>query len=181
MGSFLTQPDPHTNIIRIMKTIQKKFTGYSKIEKMCHSCYEGKESFPVIKGKEKSICKDCYTQLYGDIFEIEKKQKENRRKIEKEIKFKNLTFVFNILKESVCENCGNKDFRVLEFDHRFRELKDDNVSNLITNGTIKKLKEEISKCDILCANCHKIKTHRENNSWRHQFFIEQTKGIENEN
>jgi len=28
-----------------MEKIQKKFTGYRKIEKMCYSCYEGKDIF----------------------------------------------------------------------------------------------------------------------------------------
>ena len=58
---------------------------------------------------------------------------------------------------------------------------DNNDNNNNFNDLEWIVSEEINKCDILCANCHKIKTHRENNSWRHQFFIEQTKGIENEN
>jgi len=39
------QLNPHSNIIIAMEKIQKKFTGYRKIEKMCYSCYEGKDIF----------------------------------------------------------------------------------------------------------------------------------------
>jgi hypothetical protein len=145
---------------------------FKNVKKLCYSCYKPKELYPVIKGKEKAICKECYTELYGDIFENEEKRKLKQRKLEKEIKKVNYEFVFNILKDSECSICKNKDFRVLEFDHRDRDLKENNISALISHGTLKKLKEEIGKCDILCANCHRIKTHKENNSWRNRFYEE---------
>jgi hypothetical protein len=138
--------------------------------KLCRGCYEKKNKFPVIKGKEKSICEDCYTRQYGDIFENHKKIVQKRKQVEETVKQKNIKFIFELLKTSECLNCKCTDFRVLEFDHRYKETKDDNISNLIINGSLSQLKQEISKCDILCANCHKIKTHKENNSWKHQYY-----------
>jgi hypothetical protein len=56
-----------------------------------------------------------------------------------------------------CKNCLNDDFRVLEFHHRDSSTKFDNVSRLAkTNYGKKKILEEVSKCDVLCANCHRI-------------------------
>ena len=61
--------------------------------------------------------------------------------------------------ECGCLDCGNKDVRVLEFDHRDPNCKRDNVSRMLGLGcgwaTILK---EVEKCDIVCANCHRIRT-----------------------
>jgi hypothetical protein len=49
---------------------------------------------------------------------------------------------------------------VMDFDHREGELKTDNVANLVASPhSMKKLLEEIAKCDLVCANCHRIRTH----------------------
>jgi len=53
-----------------------------------------------------------------------------------------------------CSVCGNSDYRVLEFHHP-RGGKDYSVSDLVTSS-IKRMQEEIAKCTVLCANCHKI-------------------------
>jgi len=58
-----------------------------------------------------------------------------------------------------CVDCGNKDVRVLEFDH-VRGIKYKQVTNLL-QGSWNKIFEEIEKCEVRCANCHKIKTDSE--------------------
>ena len=66
------------------------------------------------------------------------------------------------LKETSCKDCGNYyPSYVMDFDHRQNESKLDTVNRLasIRYGW-KKLKEEIQKCDIVCANCHRIRTYK---------------------
>lgn len=66
-----------------------------------------------------------------------------------------------------CVDCGESDPVVLEFDH-VRGVKDTNVANLISGaGRMQRLMDEIAKCDVRCANCHRRKTHRLN-EWRNQ-------------
>jgi hypothetical protein len=62
------------------------------------------------------------------------------------------------LKEHGCLDCGEKNPIVLEFDHRGD--KEHNISHMVKHQ-LEKLKLEILKCDIRCANCHKIKTAKE--------------------
>lgn len=51
------------------------------------------------------------------------------------------------------------DIRVLEFDHT-KDDKEYNVGDLIAKGaSLDKLKLEIAKCEVVCANCHKIRTY----------------------
>jgi len=54
-----------------------------------------------------------------------------------------------------CENCGNNDYRVLEFHHLGD--KETNVSRLVSKKYAwSKVEAEIKKCSVLCANCHRI-------------------------
>lgn len=63
-----------------------------------------------------------------------------------------------IKKTKSCQDCGNDDFRVLEFHHRGD--KKFNVGDSVRLGLAKaKILAEIAKCDILCANCHRIETY----------------------
>ena len=57
-----------------------------------------------------------------------------------------------------CMDCGKSyPFYVMDFDHRDPSIKVANIGRLI--GSWKKLKEEVEKCDIVCSNCHRIRTH----------------------
>ena len=67
-------------------------------------------------------------------------------------------FIRNYLKTNPCVDCGETDAIVLEFDH-VRD-KDFNIADAARNGVgIKKLKDEIAKCEVRCANCHRKKTY----------------------
>jgi hypothetical protein len=48
---------------------------------------------------------------------------------------------------------------MLEFDHRPEEKKLDNVYRVLKKYGLEKAMEEIKKCDVVCANCHKHRTH----------------------
>lgn len=72
------------------------------------------------------------------------------------------SYILEILKNSKCLNCGINDYRVLEFDHRNPEEKSFNLGDS-TKYTLDRIKKEIDKCDILCANCHRIKTIKQFN------------------
>ena len=53
-----------------------------------------------------------------------------------------------------CRICGyKKHFAALHFNHKDQDTKD-NVISRMHGSNIRKIKDEIRKCDILCANCH---------------------------
>lgn len=66
-----------------------------------------------------------------------------------------LTFVENIKKNNKCTICGIDDFRCLQFHHPNPKKKEFEVAVLARQGSMKKLVQEIEKCIILCANCHR--------------------------
>ena|ERR1039458_1005100 len=61
---------------------------------------------------------------------------------------------------SGCVDCGiNGDPRILAFDHLPDEEKVDDVSSMVGScRPWKMIAEEISKCEVVCANCHRIRT-----------------------
>ena len=59
-----------------------------------------------------------------------------------------------------CTNCGFSHPAVLDFHHVDRENKK-SVHQLAQNGNYKSAREEIKKCIVLCANCHRIHHHEE--------------------
>ena len=62
-----------------------------------------------------------------------------------------------MLSSSNCFDCSVDGILVLEFDHLVE--KDANVSALVAAGCeLEKLKAEIAKCAIRCANCHRRQT-----------------------
>lgn len=67
-------------------------------------------------------------------------------------------FVRQYLSTHPCVDCGNANFVVLEFDH-VRGEKVEAISNMIRRGrSVAVIEAEIKKCEVRCANCHRIVT-----------------------
>ncbi len=63
-----------------------------------------------------------------------------------------------IKESSGCFDCGVSNHIVLDFDH----LRDKKyiISRMVHDGfSWKAIKREIEKCQVVCANCHRIRTH----------------------
>jgi hypothetical protein len=58
-----------------------------------------------------------------------------------------------------CMDCKEfYPYYVMDFDH-VRGKKHANVMELIPTLSKKKIDEEIAKCEVVCSNCHRIRTH----------------------
>ncbi len=54
-----------------------------------------------------------------------------------------------------CVDCGEKDVRVLDFDH-VRGTKEFSISKGLRDRVSNvRLVQEIKKCEVRCANCHR--------------------------
>jgi hypothetical protein len=73
---------------------------------------------------------------------------------------RNKDYANKIKLERGCADCGyNTDSDALDFDH----LRDkvERISRMLqTSRSIASLDAEIAKCDVVCANCHRIRTKR---------------------
>ena len=69
--------------------------------------------------------------------------------------------VYDYLSKHPCIDCGEADANVLDFDH-VRGKKTDTVSRLIGHScSWKRIKAEIDRCEVRCANCHRKKTAKQ--------------------
>ena len=71
--------------------------------------------------------------------------------------------LINNLKNNPCMDCG-KIFNpwVMEFDHRPGTIKRFCISSQNKQGSVslRTLKQEIVKCDLVCSNCHQDRTYK---------------------
>lgn len=68
---------------------------------------------------------------------------------------------FRDLKDQPCMDCGGRfPPECMDFDHRDRSSKKMAVGTMMNKRASKKsILEEAAKCDLVCANCHRIRTH----------------------
>lgn len=121
------------------------------MKKICNKCGVEKDYELFAKnGKSvRSYCKECEA----------KRARENYQKTQEYIR---------LLKTKCCK-CGyDKNPAVLEFHHP-EDNKDNEVAKLASKSWSIPLKEridiEVSKCEILCANCHREEHHKNLNRY----------------
>ena len=108
-------------------------------------------------------CKEC-TRLFvknhynsNKSYYLKKTQKRNS-KIKSEVH----DYLKQYFLKNPCIDCGESDITVLEFDHTGKIPKFKAVSSLMRYGfPLSKIKEEINRCEVRCANCHRRKTAKE--------------------
>lgn len=84
-----------------------------------------------------SHCKTCYQKTYT------KKSKDNKQKC--------VDFL-----GGKCSKCGyNKCNAALDFHHIDSTIKKYNLGTLMKSISFDKIKSELDKCVLLCANCHR--------------------------
>lgn len=54
-----------------------------------------------------------------------------------------------------CLKCGESDGNCLDFHHRDPAQKSLTLSIAIAHASLERIQEELTKCDVLCANCHR--------------------------
>lgn len=75
--------------------------------------------------------------------------------------------IYGYMSTQACAQCGIADIRVLELDHLDPKTKRFTISQAVKLGySWNDVLAEIKKCQILCANCHKIKTAQQSNWYK---------------
>ena len=92
-----------------------------------------------------------------------KQQSDYKLRKRGELKIK----VIDYLTTHPCVMCGESDPVVLQFDHIDPSQKICSVSKMINDcRSWEQINNEITKCQVLCANCHLRKTNKQLNFWK---------------
>src|SRR2546423_1270985 len=107
-------------------------------------------------GVHQSYCEECGKQLTRRHYRNNKRQYLDRN-VRSYIKRRELV---RQIKTRACADCDIQyPFYVMDFDHREGEIKEYEL-NRIDRMTTRALLREIEKCDVVCANCHRVRTYR---------------------
>ena len=131
--------------------------------KVCRTCggdpqpLDDFHKHPQMADGHLNICKKCRCKYQNDQYATEHGRAMTLRSLAKRRK-RNRMVVDQHLDSHHCADCNESDPHTLEFDH-VRGVKSEHVSKLIQNATSEiRLKAEIAKCDVVCANCHRRRT-----------------------
>ena len=107
------------------------------------------------------MCKTCqrkYGQAHYQAYRLAYIKKARIRNAEQSRI--NAEYLIEYLGQHPCVDCGENDIVVLEFDHQRDKLLA--VSVLCREGySLDKVKQEIAKCEVVCANCHRRRTAKQ--------------------
>lgn len=68
-------------------------------------------------------------------------------------------WLYELKSSLACADCSGKfHHAAMTFDHLPGRAKRDDVSDLVHQGCTKLARDEISKCEVVCANCHAVRT-----------------------
>lgn len=121
----------------------------------CNKCGIDKnaEEFPFKNkklNKRSSICKECQREYKLKYYY---NHKETHYERNKKTKQKITDYINDYKKTHPCLKCGESTIECLDFHHLGN--KEIEVAKLKGYGSLNKVKNEISKCIVLCANCHR--------------------------
>lgn len=140
--------------------------------KRCVTCksFKAEEEFNFRskeQGRRWGTCKVCQSAQRKDWYERNKETHiANAWKNKVKAREAARNFVWDYLLANPCIDCGETNPVVLEFDH-VRGRKKKAVADMVREGySIGAIQEEIAKCAVRCANCHRIKTHKRKGWWR---------------
>jgi Holliday junction resolvase RusA-like endonuclease len=105
--------------------------------------------------KQKTAQKAWYERNKEITYYRSKSSREKYREVIRKIK-----------ESSPCVDCNiSYPYYIMHFDHLEGSDKVDGVSSMLRNSGLKNAIDEIKKCDLVCANCHAVRT------WKRQHGI----------
>lgn len=127
--------------------------------KYCKRCDTLKDESEFFKNKAKkdglqNSCKVCRKEQNHEHYASSEKRRNDVRSRNELSRQRKRDFVRRYKSFCGCRICGEKDFVVLDLHHVDPSEKDGNPSTYTMYSMIR-LKSEIRKCVVLCANCHR--------------------------
>jgi hypothetical protein len=119
-------------------------------------------------------CRDCRRAWYTANTAAHKVNTARRTRTGRDRYAKRL---FAYLAEHPCVDCGEPDVRLLEFDHLDGSTKLGDVATLVGQlAAWSRIEAEIAKCDVCCANCHRLRTAARGDQRRHRYEVARGRG-----
>jgi hypothetical protein len=114
-----------------------------------------------------SYCRACQSDYCKAHYRRNAGPHNRRRYVnQKRYRKRNAELLRRYLLARACVDCGETDVRVLEFDHVCGR-KVENIGTMCAQGcSWQRIMEEIAKCEVRCANCHRRRTAGQFGWWQ---------------
>lgn len=128
-------------------------------------CYRCGELKPVeefawrrkAKGQRDSFCRGCRSAYGHEHYEANRQRYiDQAAESKSKLALERTRYLIKYFKYRPCADCGEADPVVLEFDHLRDKAFD--VGRSLSRRSWQSILEEIRKCEVVCANCHRRRT-----------------------
>lgn len=112
------------------------------------------------RGGPDAYCKPCRREYDADYHWVRRDENNERRKRTLKVRRASLRSLFQQVKNVPCTDCKVRyPPYVMHFDHLSDKVF--NISNAGSLGvSLSRLRAEMAKTEVVCANCHAERTHR---------------------
>ncbi|QBD79013.1 hypothetical protein EPA93_24725 [Ktedonosporobacter rubrisoli] len=143
------------------------------MKKVCPGCSQERDVEEDFRWKHKARgirqrwCKFCQAEANRRHYQNNKQVYLNRAVVRNTyVNNENKQRLYAYLLAHPCIDCGNTDIRCLDFDH-VSDNKACDISKMLNRALSWSIIEaEITKCEVRCANCHRLKTLERSQQWR---------------
>ena len=120
-------------------------------------------------------CKECAASVHAGYYRDNPQKWADARRASKE-RVRSL-ILQEIEKRGGCADCPETNPIVMDWDHVRGEKLFHIAESANMGNSLKKVLEEIAKCDLVCSNCHRIRTANRNPlHWSHQIMAPSSSG-----
>jgi predicted RNA-binding protein YlxR (DUF448 family) len=118
------------------------------------------------KGQRHNMCRPCHAEYHRGHYLANKQRYIDQAAAQKRrARLARTLFLVEYFKEHPCVDCGETDPVVLEFDHRGE--KSFEVTRKFAERSWQSILDEIEKCEVRCANCHRRRTAMQRSALRY--------------
>jgi hypothetical protein len=117
------------------------------------------------KGERDSFCRPCRKAYGKEHYAANRQRYIDQAAVRKRaLAVERTKFLIGYFATNPCVDCGEADPVVLEFDHLHE--KSFAIGLKLTDRRWQDILDELSKCEVVCANCHRRRTARRRGALR---------------
>jgi 5-methylcytosine-specific restriction endonuclease McrA len=116
-------------------------------------------------GQRDNLCRTCRSEYHREHYEANRQRYIDQARARKQaLRIEHTSYLIAFFSTHPCVDCGEKDPVVLEFDHLADKSFD--IGQALSYRNWQSILDEIEKCEVVCANCHRRRTARRNGTVR---------------
>jgi hypothetical protein len=117
------------------------------------------------RGQLDNLCRPCRADYKREHYQANRQRYIDQARARKQaLALERTTYLIEFFVAHPCADCGETDPVILEFDHLGNKSFD--IGQALPYRNWQSILDEIAKCEVVCANCHRRRTARRRGSLR---------------